>query len=132
MKRSFACLVFALLLLLAGCGEAVESSEVFAFPEPTTQIKVKRVTSWGEETEFMFGPDVYDPENREVVPVIQWFYALGLEKSAQPEDVDGNVCYEFYVDGKHAFRYDDRGGEAYIVAEEDWYRVKKPTAPPVE
>ena len=80
----------------------------------------------------MFGPDVYDPENREVVPVIQWFYALELEKSAQPEDVDGNVCYEFYVDGKHAFRYDDRGGEAYIVAEEDWYRVKKPTAPPVE
>ena len=67
MKRSFACLVFALLLLLAGCGEAVESSEVFAFPEPTTQIKVKRVTSWGEETEFMFGPDVYDPENQEVV-----------------------------------------------------------------
>ena len=85
MKRSFACLVFALLLLLAGCGEAVESSEVFAFPEPTTQIKVKRVTSWGEETEFMFGPDVYDPENREVVPVIQWFYALELEKAHSPK-----------------------------------------------
>lgn len=119
------------VLGLSGCQKAVSGSEVYSFPEPTTQI-AGTFYSQGTERAFVIGPDEYDPEDLSVMPVIEWFYGLELEPCEQPEDVEGTESYGFEVKGDLVFSYQDRGSEAYIIASDTWYQVKNPSDPPID
>ena len=123
-------LIWVCVLGLVGCQKAVRGSEVYSFPEPTTQI-TGIFYSQGAEKEFVIGPDEYDPKDLSVMPVIEWFYGLELNPCEQPEDVEGAESYSFEVKGDLVFSYQDRGNEAYIIVSDTWYRVKNPSVPPI-
>ena len=118
------------LLSLTGCQKTMDASEVYAFPEPTTLI-TGSFYSQGQESAFEIGSEQYDPDDLSTIPVICWFYDLELTAGDEPEAVEGAECYDFYVKGEHAFTYEDRGHEAYIVIHSNYYKVSNPSAPPI-
>ena len=118
------------VLTLAGCQKTVCASQVYAFPEPTTLI-TGSFNSQGQETAFEIGSEAYDPEDLSTNSIIKWFYDLQLTACEAPEAAEGAERYDFYVKGEHAFSYEDRGSEAYIVIASSYYRVKDPSAPPI-
>lgn len=128
-------LITALVLCmgLMGCREpaAVESSEVFAFPEPTYNIVII-CNHGGDEIRAEFGNEESSPESMaETAPVINWFHGLKLRECNEPEPVEGSAYYEFKVNDKFEFGYDDRGGnESYVLAGGQWYEVINPSTPP--
>ena len=132
MKKIIAmvlCLVLALSLV--GCGQkAVSGSEVYSFPEPTTLI-TGTFYSQGQETTFEIGSEDYDPNDLSTNSVIKWFYGLKLTACDEPELVDGAEVYDFYVKGEHAFYYENRGLEAYIIIGGNYYNVSNPSTPPI-
>lgn len=87
--------------------------------------------SQGTETDFVIGPEKYDPNDLSVLQVIQWFYGLELAACEQPEDGEGGTHYSFYVNGEIVFGYQDRGNEAYVIVSGTWYKVKNPSKPPI-
>ena len=123
------CLVLALSLV--GCGQkAVSGSEVYSFPEPTTLI-TGTFYSQGQETTFEIGSEDYDPNDLSTNSVIKWFYGLKLTACDEPELVAGAEVYAFYVKGEHAFYYENRGLEAYIIIGGNYYNVSNPSTPPI-
>ena len=131
MKKLIA-FVFAwvCVLSLAGCQKTISASEVYSFPEPTTLI-TGSFYSQGQETAFQIGSEDYDPNDLSTNSVIHWFYDLKLTACDEPEAVEGAECYDFYVKGEHAFTYEDRNREAYIVINSNYYKVNNPSAPPI-
>ena len=119
------------VLSLAGCQKAVSGSEMYSFPEPTTEMTVTRY-SQGEETVFEISPENYDHDDLTASPVISWFYNLELTACDEPEAAEGAESYVFNVSGEDVFTYEDRGSEAYIIINGDYYRVSDPSAPPVD
>lgn len=120
------------VLILSGCGGTVsEYKRAYSFPEPTIQIKVTKAFQ-GEKEEFTFGPEVYDVENKEVVPIMEWFYGLELKECEKNKDIDENNYYDFVVDNEDAFIYYDCGDEAFLVVDSKWYTVENPSDPPIE
>ena len=132
MKKTIAMgLIFVLILSLVGCGQkAVSGSEVYSFPEPTTLI-TGTFYSQGQETTFEIGSEDYDPNDLSTNSVIKWFYGLKLTACDEPELVDGAEVYAFYVKGEHAFYYENRGLEAYIIIGGNYYNVSNPSTPPI-
>ena len=132
MKKMIAmvlCLVLAFSLV--GCGKkTVRGSEVYSFPEPTTLI-TGTLYSQGQETTFEIGSEDYDPNDLSTNSVIKWFYGLKLTACDEPELVAGAEVYDFYVKGEHAFYYENRGLEAYIIIGGNYYNVSNPSTPPI-
>ncbi len=124
-------LTLVCVLYLIGCQKANSGSEVYAFPEPTTQIEVS-FYSQGAVSEIAIGSEEYNPEDLSVIAVIEWFYNLELSPCEKPEDVEGGESYGFYVSDELVFSYQDRGNEAYIVVSGTWYKVKNPSVPPID
>ena len=116
---------------LAGCQKTISGSEIYSFPEPTTQIKGS-FYSQGEVEEFVIGSEEYNPDDLSVMPVVKWFYELELTACEQPEDGEGAEHYSFIVNGESVFSYQDRGSEAYIIVSDTWYKVKNQLAPPID
>lgn len=133
MKKFIAfVLTLVCMLSLAGCQKTFSGSDVYSFPEPTTQI-TGSFYSQGQETPFKIGSENYDPNDISTVSVIKWFYDLKLTACNEPETVEGGESYHFDVKGESAFTYVDRGGDkAYIVIASNWYKVKNPSTPPFE
>lgn len=127
-------MVLALLLIstfcLAGCQKVRKGSEVYSFPEPTTQITVT-IYSRGQENAFEIGSEDQDPNHSSTHSLIKWFYDLELTASDKPEDVEGSEAYVFYVKGEDAFTYEDRGSKAYIIIDSTYYKVSNPSSPPI-
>lgn len=113
---------FLLVLLLVGCGKAVGGSEIYAFPEPTTQI-AGSFYSQGQETPFRIGAE-------DCSSVIKWFYGLEATACDEPGMVEGAESYAFYVNGDYAFTYEDRGSVSYIIIDGNYYKVRNPSVPP--
>lgn len=132
MKKIFAVVLMLICVsVLAGCGQkAVNGSEVYSFPEPTTLITGTHFFQ-GQETAFEIGSEDYDPNDLSTTPVISWFYELELTNCGNPETVEGAESYDFYVKGENAFTYEDRGSEAYIIIDGNYYEVKNPSTPPI-
>lgn len=132
MKKHMA-LVIALvcILSLAGCQKAISGSEIYSFPEPTTQI-TGIFYSQGQETAFEIGTEDYDPDDLSAASVIKWFYDLKLMACDMPESAEGSESYDFYVKGENVFTYEDRGSEAYIIIGGNCYEVIDPSAPPID
>lgn len=63
--------------------------------------------------------------------VIKWFYDLELTACDEPEAVEGAESYDFYVKGENAFTYENRGSEAYIIIDSNYYKVSNPSTPPI-
>lgn len=133
MKKLIAfVLTLVCMLSLVGCQKTISGSEVYSFPEPTTQI-TGSFYSQGQETPFEIGSESYDPNDTSTLSVIKWFYDLKLTACNEPEAVEGGESYHFDVKGESAFTYVDRGGdETYIVVSSNWYKVKNPSTPPIE
>lgn len=125
-------LVFVLVcvLNLIGCQKTISGSDVYSFPEPTTQI-TGSLYSQGQETAFEIGSEDYDPNDLSTTAVIKWFYNLELTACDEPEVVEGAESYHFNVKGESAFTYEDRGNEAYIVINSNYYKVSNPSTPPI-
>lgn len=119
------------ILNLIGCQKTNSGSEVYAFPEPTTQIEVS-FYSQGAVSEIAIGSEEYNLEDLSVIAVIEWFYNLELSPCEKPEDVEGGESYGFYVSDELVFSYEDRGNEAYIIVSGTWYKVKNPSIPPID
>ena len=131
MKKSMAFVfMFVCILGLAGCQKTIRASEVYSFPEPTTQI-TGAFYSQGQETMFEIGSEHYDPDDLTTTPVISWFYDLELTACDEPEAVEGAESYAFKVRGEDAFTYEDRGSEAYIIINSNYYEVSNPSTPPI-
>ena len=62
---------------------------------------------------------------------ISWFYDLELTACDEPEAVEGAESYTFKVAGKDAFTYEDRGSEAYIIIDSNYYKVSNPSTSPI-
>lgn len=122
--------IFVCILGLVGCQKAIRASEVYSFPEPTTQI-TGSFYSHGQETMFEIGSENYDPNDLTTTPVISWFYDLKLIACDEPEAVEGTESYTFKVQGEDAFTYEDRGSEAYIIINSNYYEVSNPSTPPI-
>lgn len=132
MKKLTALVIaFVCILALAGCQKTTSGSEVYSFPEPTTQI-TGTFYSQGQETAFEIGSENYDPDDLSTTSVIEWFYGLKLTACDKPEAVEGAEGYDFYVRGEYAFTYEDRSKEAYIIVGENYYKVKNPSTPPID
>ena len=131
MKKSII-LVFVLICAmgLSGCQKTVNGSEVYSFPEPTTQI-MGIFYSQGTENEFIIGSEEYNLDDLSVMPIIKWFYELELTICEEPEVVEGAEHYSFFVNEEEVFGYQDRGSQAYIIVNDTWYEVKNPSAPPI-
>lgn len=124
-------LVLALVCMvgLVGCGQkTVSGSEVYSFPEPTTLI-TGTFYSQGQETTFEIGSEEYNPDDLSTIPIIKWYYDLKLTACDEPEVVEGAESYNFYVKGENAFTYEDRGSEAYIFIDGNYYKVGNPSNP---
>lgn len=119
------------LLGLAGCQKARKGSELYFFPEPTTQI-TGVYDSQGQEIPFEIGSEDYDPKDLSTNEVIQWFYDLELTPCDEPEAVAGSEGYTFRVQEEDVFTYEDRGKEAYLILENTYYKVKNPSPPPID
>ena len=132
MKKWITVLVILVgVLSMIGGQKAKSDLEVYAFPEPTTQIEVK-FYSQGAVSEIVIGSKDYNPEDLSVVGVIEWFYGLELSPCEKPEDVEGGESYGFYVSDELVFNYQDRGNEAYIIVSGTWYKVKNTSVPPID
>lgn len=131
MKKHIA-LAIALVCILAlvGCQKIISGSEVYSFPEPTTQI-TGSFYSQGKETTFEIGSENYDSNDLSTTSVIEWFYDLELTACDEPEAVEGAESYDFDVNGENAFTYEDRGSEAYIIISRNYYKVNNPSTPPI-
>ena len=131
MKKSMVLvLAFVCTLALVGCQKTTVGSEVYSFPEPTTQI-TGTFYSQGQETTFEIGSEDYDPNDLSTTSVIKWFYDLELTACDKPEMVEGSESYDFYVKGENAITYEDRGNEAYIIIGGNYYEVSNPSTPPI-
>lgn len=133
MKRIFT-IILAMICVLGfvGCSQkAVSGSEVYSFPEPTTLITGTHFLQ-GQETAFEIGSEEYDSNDLSTTSVIEWFYGLKLTACDKPELVAGSEGYDFYVKGENAFTYEDRGSEAYIIIDGNYYKVSNPSAPPID
>lgn len=132
MKKLIAfVLTFVCTFALVGCQKTMRGSEVYLFPEPTTQI-TGSFYSQGQETTFEIGSDDYTPNDQSTSSVIKWFYDLELTACDDPGTVRGSEIYDFYVKGENTFTYEDRGcGEAYIITSENYYKVSNPSTPPI-
>ena len=131
MKKSIAfILIFVCILGLVGCQKTIQASEVYSFPEPTTQI-TGAFYSQGQETMFEIGSETYDPNDLSTLPVISWFYDLELTACDEPEAAEGAESYTFQVQGEDAFTYEDRGSEVYIIINSNYYEVNNPSTPPI-
>ena len=100
--------------------------EIFDFGNHAESIIVNKYADY-EIVEYCYkGEDTNE--------VIEWFYCLQLEEVAEiPDSVDGNVLYEFIVDGEEQFTYDDGGeGYSYIVIGGKRYKVKNYSFPSLE
>lgn len=124
-------LALVLLLTLPACQKTSSGSELYSFPEPTTQM-TGTFYSQGQETAFEIGSENYNPNDLSTTSVIEWFYALKLTACDKQEAVEGSERYDFYVKGEYAFTYEDRGKEAYIIIDENYYKVSNPSAPPID
>ena len=122
--------VFVCVLGLVGCQKTISASEVYSFPEPTTKI-TGSLYSNGQETMFEIGSDNYDPDDLSTTPVISWFYDLKLTACDEPEAAECSESYSFKVKGEDAFTYEDRGSEAYIIINNNYYKVSNPSDPPI-
>ena len=118
------------LLSLTGCQKTMDASEVYAFPEPTTLI-TGSFYSQGQEIAFQIGSEDYDPNDLSTNSVIHWFYDLKLTACDEPEAAEGSESYSFKVKGEDAFTYEDRGSEAYIIINNNYYKVSNPSDPPI-
>ena len=130
--KKLALLLLTLLCVLsaAGCQKTVSGPEVYSFPEPTLTVTGTHC-SQGRETPFAIGSEEYDPDDLSTLPVIQWFYGLKLTACDKPEE-DGNAeQYCFCANGEPVFTYEAHGRSAYILLKEACYRVKNPSAPPI-
>lgn len=123
-------LSLAFALGLAGCQKVTRGSELYSFPEPTTQI-TGEFYSQGQEIPFEVGAEDYDPNDLSANAVITWFYDLELTPCDEPEAVEGSESYIFKVNGKDAFTYEDRGDEKYIMIDSNFYKVNNPSPPPI-
>ncbi len=119
------CLALMLLWVLAGCGEKmIKSSELYGFPEPTTEIKV--IHSYGTTDEEYILTD-----NNAIHSILNWFYGLELsEVTGELALVAGNEVYSFYVKDELVFYYDNWGVSAYLNVNGKIYEVENPSAPP--
>ena len=88
--------------------------------------------SAGKETAFEIGSEEYDPNDLSTTSVIKWFYDLKLTNCDKPETVEGSEGYTFYVNGENAFFYENRGSEAYIFIDGNYYKVSNPSDPPID
>lgn len=131
MKR-FMVFIFASIcvLNLVGCQKTIRGSELYSFPEPTMQITAT-FYSQGQETVYEIGSENYDPDDLSVIPLISWFYDLELTACDKPEAAEGAESYTFQVDEKEAFTYEERGSEAYLIMDNNCYRVNNPSTPPL-
>jgi hypothetical protein len=130
MKKLIALILsLTFVLALVGCQKTINASEVYSFPEPTTQITVFFYSA-GQETTFEIGSENYDPNDLSTISVIKWFYDLELASCDAPETVEGAESYIFYVKGESVFTYEDRGSEAYIIIDRNYYKVSNPSTPP--
>ena len=98
---------------------------MYLFPEPTILI-TGSFYSQGKETTFEIGSENYGPND-----FISRFYDLELTACDEPEAVEGAESYTFKVAGKDAFTYEDRGSEAYIIIDSNYYKVSNPSTPPI-
>lgn len=130
--KKFLVLLFVLTCMsgLVGCQKTILGSELYSFPEPTTQI-TGSFYSQGQETAFEIGSENYDPNDLSVIPVISWFYDLELTACDKPDEAEGAESYTFQVKGEEVFTYEDRGSEAYILIDSNYYKVRNPSTPPV-
>ena len=128
-------MAFILLLvcavIFASCQNAIQGSELYSFPEPTSEIVVF-FYSQGRESQIEIGSEKYDSEDLSTTAVINWFYELKLTACSEPEMVEGAESYRFYVKGKSALSYEDRGNEAYIIIDGSYYKVNNPSSPPID
>lgn len=115
-------IVLFCLLVLVGCQKTTTGAGLYSFPD--TAELTGTLYSQGKATGFELSLE----DSRSVV---QWFNALELTPCKKPEPVEGAECYDFDVDGKTAFTYENRGREAYIIIGNKYYQVKKPTTPPI-
>lgn len=106
-------------------------ASIYSFPEPTIQIKVTHFLH-NTETEFTIGPDIYDPKDTSVTPIIVWFYGLELKLCEKPDTTVESEYYDFIVDGKSGFRYEIQNEQVFIIIHKKWYEVKNPSTPPIE
>ena len=123
-------LALAFVLSLVGCHNMLKGSELYSFPEPTTKI-TGYVYSQGQETTFEIGSENYASNDLSATSVIAWFYDLELTACDEPEEVEGAESYDFNIKGEHAFTYEDRGSEAYIIIDSNYYKVSNPSTPPI-
>ena len=125
--------IFALACVLgmAGCQKTLSPGDVYAFPEPTAEIRVS-ICSQGAERRLVMGSGEPSPDRQPAMDVIEWFEALELRECEEPEPAEGSESCVFTVNGQPAFTYEDRGSAAFIAADDRWYAVEHPSAPPVE
>ena len=124
MKKMIATvLCFVLALSMVGCGKAVSGSEIYSFPEPTTQI-TGSFYSQGQETPFQISTE-------KCLSIIKWFYDLKVAPCDKPEIVDGAESYVFNVKGENAYTYEERGSNSYIIIDRNYYKVSNPSTPPI-
>ena len=116
---------------MTGCQQTVDASTVYAFPEPTIQIKGS-FFSQGIEQTFVIGAEEYDPDNPHTLPVIGWFSGLELRECEEPEPAEGEEHYYISPDGRPGFTYVDRGSEAFLIVDNKWYEVTNPSDPPLQ
>lgn len=109
----------------------IDAASIYSFPEPTIQIKVTHFLH-NTETEFTIGPDIYDPKDTSVTPIIVWFYGLELKLCEKPDTTVKSEYYDFIVDGKSGFRYEIQNEQVFIIIHKKWYEVKNPSTPPIE
>ena len=132
MKKRIVCLLLGLWGLgLTACGKTLHGSDVYAFPEPTTQI-TGIVSAQGTQTPFSIGSSTYDADDLSVLPVMEWFYGLELRACGDPEPAEGNAVYSVSVGNLQAFTYDHRGDTAFLLVNDSWYAVENPAPPPLE
>ena len=130
--KKLALLLLTLLCALsaAGCQKTVSGPEVYSFPEPTLTVTGTHRLQ-GKETPFEIGSAEYDPNDLSTLPVIQWFYGLKLTACDKPKETEAAERYDFCANGEPVFAYEVHGRSAYILLENDCYKVKNPSAPPI-
>lgn len=132
MKKGITLVLILICVLgVSGYQNKIKTSELYAFPEPTIQI-TGSFYSQGQVTVFEIGSEKYDADDLSTLPVIRWFYSLELTACDEPEVAEGAENYHFDVNGENAFIYEDRGSEAYIIIDGNYYKVSNPSVPPVK
>ena len=124
-------LEFVCILGLVSCQKTTSGKDVYSFPENTTMI-TGSFYSQGKETAFEVGSERYDPNDSSIADIIKWFYDLELTPCDEPEPVEGAESYIFFVKGKNVFSYEDRGSEAYIIIDGNYYKISNPSTPRID